>query len=183
MSAQNVPDKISFVESSIGSEISTYSWYRNSSSIDAYKKSSGYAIYNIGIWGGFTLGTPTIGIMAHGRAAFNLTGFDFKENKGWSAYNYGYLGSLYINHPHDMQKTSILLSFGQQWNRTELWLKPKNYRSLHRPVYTTWVAQISLRIPSLHEYHFFIRGGLGKEKSCSIEGGLMILVDWIGHWK
>lgn len=119
------------------------------------------------------MGPESFGIAAYGRGMINIFNFDFRENKGFSAWNYGFVGSLYVGHPHSWNKFCLMLVIGLQWNQTELWLKPKMYRHLKRTVFETRNIQLVLRFPPMQE-SWFLRLGKGIDGAFTFEGGLII---------
>lgn len=122
-----------------------------------------------------------VGIMAKGNTMFSIFNFDLKQNKGFSAFSYGATGLIYIGHPNEMNNFSLMFGGGFQLTKTELWVHPKKYKGFSRPYFVTYIGEIILRPGFFEGESLFLRAGVGENKSVSVEAGVCVHVDLIGH--
>jgi hypothetical protein len=170
-----------------GAEINAYSRYVNPKMPnDSLERSAGQLggflpAFGPKVW----LGNDKFALTLEGKINLKLytVNIKFREYQGLGSISFPVMAKLNFRGKH-LEKLGEYLHFyaggGIQWTKTELYLRPEEYKDIDRPYFTTYVAELGFGIgPVGVNKCVFVRFGVGDKSTSTFNIGLSFNTDLI----
>ena len=148
--------------------IAEYKWDRNptTNSPEYVKRSVGSMILNLAPGLHVTMGGKNFIFTAEGYCNYSPFAYDWNQKKGFGAFTFGGSAKMGIK--------SVLLGYGMEKTKTELYIRPKEFKDITRKFYNMQYVYFGTIISKdeTGRTEQYIKVGFGKNTAMCIEFGV-----------